>query len=379
MLHVSEMTSANGKKSYAGAVPMVRRTVAALEWLAANPRGGTLSDLARALGISPSSLLALLTTLRAGDYVVRGDDGRYRVGPALAALGSSASAALNPLAAFLSVAPALAADTGETILLWQVEATQALLVAAYEGSHELRVVPRLGERIALADSVLEDALGGVAGGAVSTGPLPSGAWLAASAVLVPGQAQPLVLSIAGPAERVRRPEVADALRRSVPQLAGSADHGRANAAQPLGAGPLDHQELSRFLAQPLIASLAFLNEDGYPSTVPVRYHWDGAAFWLVPEPGAHWAEQLTQQRHVSLTISEAGPPLRRVNVQGLAAAVEDRARSSAIEAALRARYATAGVASPSWPQRPPVAIRVDPTRLVSGRGLRGRTRARGVA
>ncbi len=90
------MHSAGKSEGYARAVPMVQRTVAVLERLTAHPEGATLTELSRAERISPSSLLALLTTLRARGYVTRGEaDGRYRAGPALAALGSAAVAVLH--------------------------------------------------------------------------------------------------------------------------------------------------------------------------------------------------------------------------------------------------------------------------------------------
>ncbi len=357
---------------------MVQRTVAVLERLTAHPEGATLTELSRAERISPSSLLALLTTLRARGYVTRGEaDGRYRAGPALAALGSAAVAALNPLAAFVSVGASLAAETGETVLLWQVDGNDAVLVAAHEGQHELRVVPRIGERMRLDRSVvLATALAVLPETAVSVGKLPSGAWAAARAFTVPGAPAPMVLATAGPAERVQRAEIEGAVGRAAARLGGESEASNSRPRETVAWGPLGREELQAFLAQPLIASLAFLRDDGYPAAVPVRFQWDGGAFWLLPEPGAHWAAELDRHPHVSLTVSESGQPLRRANVQGLAAVVRDPARARSLESELRARYATAGVTSPTWPQQSPVAVQIQPTRLLTSRGLRGRRRAR---
>jgi len=80
-------------------VPAADRTLAALEHLARLPDGGTLSQLSRSLATSPSSLLALLTTLRARGYVERTAD-RYRIAPTVAALGATAAATLGVGAAF---------------------------------------------------------------------------------------------------------------------------------------------------------------------------------------------------------------------------------------------------------------------------------------
>lgn len=69
---------------YAEAVPAVVRALDVLEHLASAPSGRTLSQIGRALQISPSSLLAILRTLAQRGYVQRdAATGAYRLGDRL--------------------------------------------------------------------------------------------------------------------------------------------------------------------------------------------------------------------------------------------------------------------------------------------------------
>src|SRR5207237_5231873 len=115
--------------------------------------------------------------------------------------------------------------------------------------------------------------------------------------------------------RLRAVAGADA-RRALKQAAGDE---RAWA----GSGPISPSELDAFLSQALVASLSYLSDDGYPASVPLWYDWDGSAFWLVPSPGAEWAEHVRRNPRVSLSISESTPPLRRVLARGPIAPVDD--------------------------------------------------------
>lgn len=90
-----EPPNSGPSRAYGDAVPAVVRALDVLEVLQQLPEGGTLSELGRRLRISPSSMLAILRTLRGRGYVERDDaTGVYRVGPTLARLvGAGAEAA----------------------------------------------------------------------------------------------------------------------------------------------------------------------------------------------------------------------------------------------------------------------------------------------
>jgi DNA-binding IclR family transcriptional regulator len=90
----------------------VERALALLEAVA--DRGGTLSELARAVELSPSTASRLLATLVGQELVRRDEHGRYRAGARLHRL-SAATLREDPL--YELAGPhlhALAAETGET-------------------------------------------------------------------------------------------------------------------------------------------------------------------------------------------------------------------------------------------------------------------------
>src|ERR671939_887528 len=139
----SEPTSA-----YQARVPAVARAVAALEHLAAAQQPVSLSALSRAIGVGPSSLLAILTTLRGVGLVSRSArDGRYAPGPGLVALGTAAAQRLEPLQIFDLLAAELVEQLGETVLLWVQQGDGLALAAAREGTQPLRYVAPLGLRL----------------------------------------------------------------------------------------------------------------------------------------------------------------------------------------------------------------------------------------
>jgi len=77
---------------YRAHVPAVARAVRALEYLASSQQPLSLSALSRAVQVGPSSLLAILNTLRGLGLVTRSPrDGRYLPGPGLVALGTAAA------------------------------------------------------------------------------------------------------------------------------------------------------------------------------------------------------------------------------------------------------------------------------------------------
>lgn len=251
--------------------PAARRAMAALEALSRLPEGASLASLSRSLVMSPSSLLALLATLRSAGYVARKGD-RYHVAAGVATLGATAAACLGIGGAF--------------------ERARQRLEGSVIGSE------------------------------------------------LPG----------GPAERL-------AVRT----------------------GGLSGDELQAFLQQPLIAVLAYQNEAGYPSTVPVWYAGvrepgDRVVFWVVPGPRARWAEQLQRDPRVSLTVSEGEAPLRRVNAEGVASVLRDPSYAAELWSELLRRYA------PADPVHDPLGglemvVRIDPARVVSWRGLTQRPRS----
>jgi hypothetical protein len=322
-------------------VPAVVRAVRALEALASAQQPLSLAALSRALEVGPSSLLAILNTLRSSGLVSRSPkDGRYLPGPGLVALGTAAAQCLEPLHAFDLLASDLVETLGETVLLWVQQGDGLAMAAMREGTQPLRYVPTLGLRLPASGWVSSTH------DRVVEGELEPGVWVLG----IPLDERAL-LAVVGPEVRLRG-SAGLAARAALRSVAG----GGAPEAWT-GAGPIEPAELNSFLSQPLVASLSYLSDDGYPASVPLWYDWDGRAFWLVPSPAAEWAEHVRRNSRVSLSVSESTPPLRRVLARGPIAAVDDPDATEwrSVEGRLAARYA-----------------RLDPSRLLEGRSGQAR-------
>jgi PPOX class probable F420-dependent enzyme len=81
---------------------------------------------------------------------------------------------------------------------------------------------------------------------------------------------------------------------------------------------MNDEELHSFLDRPLAATIATINEDGTPHTVPTWYRYDGAAFTIGTDASRRWVQNLQQRPEVSAVIAEHGPPLAAVVVRGRA-------------------------------------------------------------
>jgi DNA-binding transcriptional ArsR family regulator len=341
--------------TYHARVPAVARAVEALEHLAAAQQPLSLSALSRAIGVGPSSLLAILTTLRGVGLVSRSArDGRYLPGPGLVALGTAAAQRLEPLHTFDLLAADLVDRLGETVLLWIQQGDGLAMAAAREGSQPLRYVPPLGLRLPASGWVSRTRDG------VVEGELEPDVWMLAASL-----DERALLAVVGPAGRLRG--AAGASSRDALRAVAGGDGAWA------GSGPIEPNELDAFLSQALVASLSYLSADGYPASVALWYDWDGAAFWLVPSPAAEWAEYVRRNPRVSLAVSESTPPLRRVLARGPILPVEDPDASQwrSVEGRLAARYARLDAARllEGRPGQPRVLLRLVPERLIAWRGL----------
>lgn len=360
------MVQAPDSSTYQARVPAVDRAVRALQHLAAAQQPLSLSSLGRAIGVGPSSLLAILTTLRGAGLVSRSArDGRYLPGPGLVALGTAAAQCLEPLQTFDLLAADLVERLGETVLLWIQQGDGLAMAAAREGTQPLRYVPPLGLRLAsnwaarVEDGVVE-------------GELEPGVWMLAVTL-----DEHTLLAVVGPTGRLRdagddragggRSAAVGSDTRAALRAVASGDGAW------IGSGPIEPRELDGFLSQALVASLSYLSDDGYPASVPLWYDWDGRAFWLVASPGAEWAQQVHRNPRVSLAISEATPPLRRVLARGPVLPVVDDERSQwrVVQARLAARYARLDVARllEARLDQPRTLLRLEPERLIAWRGL----------
>ena len=87
-------------------------------------------------------------------------------------------------------------------------------------------------------------------------------------------------------------------------------------------GRLNPEEIAGFLAEPRIARLACIDEDGWPYVIPCWQEWDGKSFWVVPRERAAWGRHLMQEPRCAITVDEDGTQ-RKVVAQCRAHLVEE--------------------------------------------------------
>ncbi|HEY7350823.1 MAG TPA: IclR family transcriptional regulator [Ktedonobacterales bacterium] len=134
------------------AAPMVERAFRLLELLSVSEEGLTLSDLARTLGMSKSSVHGLLKTLESNRVVEQSEDRRYILGPRIFDLAQASGQRPDLRRFALPVMRRLAANIGQTVFLGRVEEDRIHILECIENESEhpsLRISARRGGRIPL--------------------------------------------------------------------------------------------------------------------------------------------------------------------------------------------------------------------------------------
>ncbi|MGH2469509.1 MAG: IclR family transcriptional regulator domain-containing protein, partial [Chloroflexota bacterium] len=373
-------------QNYAQRVPAVEKTLAILGYLRQAHASPTLTELSQALGLNRSTALAILNTLRAAGWVARGVGDGYHLGASLCAYGTTAAVTASWAVAADEPCRRLVERLRETVALAQLVGDQVAVVDCRPGQYAVVARPELGAPrpallsaagrallAALADVELEAWLAGRAELVEHPAAIPALDWLelvrsrgyavargegerglvSIAAAVRGSTGQPLcALCLMGPEYRLAEVDTATygaAVLEAADQAStalGWAGNARSLAEAPSGStwrgshhAGLQGEELEAYLAQPWVASLACLNEDGYPYTVPVWYEWRAGNVWLVPRPRARWVAYLRQHPRVSMTISEPTPPFRRVLVEGEAEVLETSSQAAtAMEGRLARRY-----------------------------------------
>jgi len=125
-------------------IAAVERAAAALDLLARHEELGT-NDLARRIGVNPSTASRLLATLEASRLVEHApESGRYRLGLRLLELGNAAIARLDVRGVARPHLEALVAETGETATLSVPGERDAVTVDFVQSGSSVQSVARLG-------------------------------------------------------------------------------------------------------------------------------------------------------------------------------------------------------------------------------------------
>jgi DNA-binding IclR family transcriptional regulator len=383
-------------------VPASIRTLHILESLAAEPGGLSAGQLAETLEIPHSALHALLNTLKAQGYIVQaGVRQPYRIGPRAQALGQARPTGINALAnAFYE--ETMRHPPTETLALATLADTDVLILAEAPSTQTVRCAIPVGQRLpavahpaglallaGLTPSGLEHAVGQPATELHSTLQQTRRQTMARSAdddavtLAVPicpdGQRPEAALLASIPAFRwdtAREATLLSDLREMAARLSyrlGALSYTPYGAAQPHPHGasiPMPEAELRAFLDGPWAARLACIRPDGSPHVVPVWYEWRDATFLVAAWPGSAWADFVTQNPAVALTIDEPWPPLRRILVRGQAQVLVPDSIPGGIEglrARINARYLGAPVQSGDVPATTWKAFRIPPAKMIAHR------------
>lgn len=125
-------------------VAAVGRAIAALEALGDEPSGLGVNELARRIGVNPSSASRLLATLEDGGLVARQPSGRYQLGLRFVTLADRVLARLDVRDLARPHLHALVARTGETATLSLPTGEEAVTVDFVPGTSSVVSMARVG-------------------------------------------------------------------------------------------------------------------------------------------------------------------------------------------------------------------------------------------
>jgi PPOX class probable F420-dependent enzyme len=138
---------------------------------------------------------------------------------------------------------------------------------------------------------------------------------------------------------------------------------------------LTPEEIMTFLADPIVARVATIDEEGFPYITPVWQEWDGKAMWIVPRQRSAWVNHIKQNPHVAVSCALDSSPYTRVQMHGVAEIVSgpEPMQGKCLEIANRMALRYLGEHGPEYLvptyDRPRYLIRFTPTKMVSWEGV----------
>lgn len=138
---------------------IVDRALVLLEWLARNPGGHGVREIARILGMKKSTAHRLLGTLcRRGWVRQTSEHLKYHIGLKLLSLGSEALSHITLLDAAIPIARRLAKEAGEAVYVGVCEAGRVVIVHKVGGAQGIRFDENVGVRAYVHTSALGKAI-----------------------------------------------------------------------------------------------------------------------------------------------------------------------------------------------------------------------------
>src|SRR4051794_16019421 len=81
---------------------------------------------------------------------------------------------------------------------------------------------------------------------------------------------------------------------------------------------LTTEQVKEFLAGPIVARVATIDEEGMPYITPVWQEWDGETLWIVPRERSAWVQHIKQNPNVAVSCALDNTPYTRVLFRGKA-------------------------------------------------------------
>jgi PPOX class probable F420-dependent enzyme len=134
-------------------------------------------------------------------------------------------------------------------------------------------------------------------------------------------------------------------------------------------------EISEFLAGPIVARVATIDEDGLPYITPVWQEWDGAAMWIVPREKSAWVKHIEHNPNVAVSCALDAAPYTRLVMRGTAEIVvgPQPMAGQCLAVANRMALRYLGERGPEYlvptSDRPRYLIKFTPTQTISWEGV----------
>lgn len=139
-------------QSISAPAPMVERAFRLLDLLSLSEEGMTLSEMARALEMSKSTVHSLLKTLEGSDVIEQAEERRYVLGPRLYDLAQASMQRAGLRRFALPAMERLARSCGETVFLGRIEREHVRIIESVEAGGDsplFHITARRGTRVPL--------------------------------------------------------------------------------------------------------------------------------------------------------------------------------------------------------------------------------------
>src|SRR2546421_5320271 len=84
---------------------------------------------------------------------------------------------------------------------------------------------------------------------------------------------------------------------------------------------MSDEEIKEFLAGPVVARVATIDEEGMPYITPVWQEWDGKSLWIVPRERSAWVKHIKHNPNVAVSCAMDAGTYKRVLFRGKAEVV----------------------------------------------------------